>query len=70
MSTQLPSSAPLNIGWRKSTYSGQAGNCVEIAATTGSAYVRDSKDPQGPALRFSADAWFSFVQAVKDDEIA
>ncbi|MDF3293187.1 DUF397 domain-containing protein [Streptomyces silvisoli] len=58
------------LAWFKSTYSNGAGNCVEIAATTGSAYVRDSKDPHGPALRFSADAWFSFVQAVKDDEIA
>jgi hypothetical protein len=30
--------------------------------------VRDSKDPQGTALVFSADAWSAFVAAVKIGE--
>ncbi|MFB8235662.1 DUF397 domain-containing protein [Kitasatospora purpeofusca] len=30
--------------------------------------VRDSKDPEGPALAFPADAWRSFVAAVQADE--
>ncbi|EPY92401.1 hypothetical protein K530_53505 [Streptomyces noursei CCRC 11814] len=30
--------------------------------------VRDSKDPHGPALMFSADGWSSFVTAVKGGE--
>ncbi|WP_031063415.1 DUF397 domain-containing protein [Streptomyces sp. NRRL WC-3742] len=55
--------------WRKSTYSGGSdnNNCVEVDdARPGS--VRDSKDPEGPRLRFSPDAWQSFVTAVRDGE--
>ena len=41
--------------WRKSSYSqGNGGDCVEWAPAqipaTGEVPVRDSKDPQGPAL--------------------
>ncbi|MET8678951.1 DUF397 domain-containing protein [Streptomyces sp. NPDC004647] len=57
--------------WRKSTYSGgDGGDCIEVAnGLTGVVPVRDSKDPQGPALVFRADAWTSFVRAVKDGEL-
>ncbi len=59
--------------WVKSTFSGNGGdNCVEwapaIASATGVVPVRDSKDPQGPALVFGAEAFSAFVQAVKADE--
>ncbi|MET7708896.1 DUF397 domain-containing protein [Micromonospora sp. NPDC005413] len=41
--------------WRKSVRSGpDGGNCVEVA-------VRDSKDPTGPVLAFTPDAWRAFV---------
>ncbi|MFD0410123.1 DUF397 domain-containing protein [Kitasatospora sp. NPDC127116] len=30
--------------------------------------MRDSKDPQGPALVFLAEAWMSFVAAVRSSE--
>ena len=42
--------------WRKSSYSsGNGGNCVEVAAGgPGVVAVRDSKDPDGPALVFSS----------------
>lgn len=55
--------------WRKSSYSnGNGGNCIEVAdGFPGVVPVRDSKDPQGPALAFSADAWASFVAAVRED---
>ena len=38
--------------WRKSSYSGgNGGDCVEVARTLPAAIaVRDSKDPDGPAL--------------------
>ncbi len=50
--------------WVKSRYSGNGGNCVEVAPDfPGVVPVRDSKDPQGPALVFPADAWKSFVAA-------
>jgi hypothetical protein len=36
-----------NIRWRKSTRSGDQGDCVELGHTGA---VRDSKNPNGPAL--------------------
>ncbi|MFD5435985.1 DUF397 domain-containing protein [Kitasatospora sp. NPDC127067] len=37
---------------------------------SGLAPVRDSKDPQGPALVFPAEAWVSFVAAVRSGEFS
>ncbi|MFI6156005.1 DUF397 domain-containing protein [Kitasatospora sp. NPDC051170] len=52
------------LTWRKSSYSGGAGACVEMAVpTSGAVAVRDSKDPSGPQLRFSAEAWRAFASA-------
>ncbi|MEU4119651.1 DUF397 domain-containing protein [Kitasatospora sp. NPDC028055] len=31
--------------------------------------VRDSKDPHGPALVFSAPAWAAFVTAVREGDL-
>ncbi|KJY24056.1 DUF397 domain-containing protein [Streptomyces sp. NRRL S-495] len=57
------------MSWRKSTYSGQGGECVEIADDhPGLVPVRHSQDPAGPAFLFPADAWRAFVTAVKHDE--
>jgi Domain of unknown function (DUF397) len=55
--------------WRKSSYSGGQGNCVEVAPLRDGVAVRDSKDPQGPALRFPGDAWRAFVGAVKSGRV-
>ncbi|MFJ8476988.1 DUF397 domain-containing protein [Kitasatospora sp. NPDC094011] len=55
--------------WRKSSYSAQAGQCVEVATNVPTAVpVRDSKDPEGPALVFPAFAFAAFVAAVKAGE--
>ncbi|MER7582513.1 DUF397 domain-containing protein [Kitasatospora sp. NPDC097691] len=55
--------------WFKSSYSNNGGTCVEVAPDfPGLAPVRDSKDPQGPALVFPAAAWESFVAAVRSGE--
>lgn len=52
-----------NARWRKSTYSdGDGDNCVEVAdGDPDIVPVRDSKDPQGPALLIRAEAWAAFV---------
>ncbi len=55
--------------WRKSSYTGGQGNCVEVAPLPHGAAVRDSKDPSGPVLRFADDAWRDFVSAVKDGRL-
>ncbi|WP_371515211.1 DUF397 domain-containing protein [Kitasatospora sp. NBC_01300] len=58
-----------NATWHRSSYSTQGGNCVEVGANVvHTVPVRDSKDPHGPALVFSADAWSSFVVAVRSGE--
>lgn len=56
--------------WRKSSYSsGNGGNCVEIAGNLpGMVAVRDSKNPDGPALTLTTAQWRSFVAGVKGGE--
>ncbi|GAA2374645.1 DUF397 domain-containing protein [Streptomyces cuspidosporus] len=58
--------------WFKSSYSNNGGACIEVAAnlvaSRGVVPVCDSKDPNGPALVFSADGWSSFVSAVQREE--
>jgi hypothetical protein len=55
--------------WRKSTYSGQDGNCVEIASNLpGVIAVRDSKDPDGPVLGFTHSDWALFIRGIKAGE--
>ncbi|MFF5718489.1 DUF397 domain-containing protein [Streptomyces buecherae] len=65
----LPASPDLS-GWRKSSYSGGSnGDCLEVSTVhPGAVPVRDSKDPQGPALVFGTAAWSAFVGAVRDGE--
>ena len=54
--------------WRKSSYSSaNGGACVEVAADgPGVVAVRDSKDPDGPALIFSPADWSAFIASLKD----
>ena len=48
--------------WRSSTYSGGNNECVELAhGIPASAPVRDSKNPTGPVIAFSRDAWRAFL---------
>ncbi|QKW50990.1 DUF397 domain-containing protein [Streptomyces buecherae] len=60
------------VSWVKSSYSGNGGdNCVEwapSAISAGVVPVRDSKDPQGPALVFDTAAWSAFVGAMRRGE--
>ncbi|MEV6565561.1 DUF397 domain-containing protein [Streptomyces kronopolitis] len=60
-----------SAAWRKSSYSNTSGgNCIEIADNLPALVpVRDSKNPQGPALVFSATAWGSFVAAVRNSAV-
>lgn len=55
--------------WRKSSYSTAEGQCTEVAALPGGAVaVRDSKNPESGALRFTAGEWRVFVAGVKAGE--
>ncbi|HEY1915262.1 MAG TPA: DUF397 domain-containing protein [Streptosporangiaceae bacterium] len=51
--------------WRKSTYSGQNGNCVEVARNLpGLVAIRDSKHPQGPTLLVTREAWRTLIEGL------
>jgi len=49
--------------WRKSSYSGNENACVELAVGRISVGVRDSKQPDGPALTFAAEPFRVFLSA-------
>jgi hypothetical protein len=56
----------MNYEWKVSSYTGGQGNCVEVARNVpGTVAVRDSKDPSGPILRFTADEWKQLTESVK-----
>jgi Domain of unknown function (DUF397) len=54
--------------WRKSSRSGGGENCVELACLDGRIVVRDSKQPSGPHLTFTAGPWLSFIHRAKHDQ--
>ncbi|KRV46499.1 hypothetical protein AQ490_11425 [Wenjunlia vitaminophila] len=57
-------------GWFKSSRSAQNGDCVEVSTSQpGVVPVRDSKDPAGSVLVFTAEVWSSSVSAVKRGEL-
>jgi hypothetical protein len=52
--------------WQKSSYSGQDGNCVELARNLpGIVAVRDSKAPDGPNLLVSPETWQTFLLSLR-----
>ncbi|MFF3503691.1 DUF397 domain-containing protein [Streptomyces sp. NPDC003247] len=49
--------------FRKSSYSGQQSNCVEVAGTAAHGRaVRDSKQQDGPLIAVSRQSWHAFIQ--------
>jgi hypothetical protein len=50
-------SEPDNIVWRKSSFSGGQGDCVEAARVPAGFLVRDSKDPGSLVLALPETGW-------------
>lgn len=67
MTEQIVQDSATLSGWRKSSYSNsEGGSCLEVLdGYPLGVPVRDSKDPHGPALIFTADSWSSFISAAK-----
>ncbi|MFE4976073.1 DUF397 domain-containing protein [Kitasatospora sp. NPDC056651] len=55
-----------DVRWHKSSYTANNSNCVEVTAVPGlqAIAIRDSKNPEIPALRSGADQVRSFVRAL------
>ena len=53
------------LRWHKSSHSSANGQCVEVASVAGTVAVRDSKNPAGPGLVFTRQAWAAFLESVK-----
>ncbi len=49
------------IVWHTSSYSYGNGNCVQVAPAPDRVLVRDSKDPDGPALTVPTPTWLAFL---------
>ena len=62
MKSELP-----NTGCIKAARSSDQGDCVEMRRHSGSIEIRDSKNPDGPALRFTARQFAAWLDDAKSD---
>ncbi|MFI0445127.1 DUF397 domain-containing protein [Actinomadura sp. 6N118] len=58
--------------WRKSSYSEGSNACIEVGIRTMSSpgtdalyLMRDSKDPEGPALALNPGQWHALLRDIK-----
>jgi hypothetical protein len=60
----------MDVKWRKAARSdANGGNCVELARIRDRTAVRDSKNPQGPILKYDRRDWAKFLVRVKRGEM-
>lgn len=52
--------------WRKSSYC-KTDDCVEVCKVGGTVLLRNSRDPQGPILKFSTEDWATFIEETRND---
>jgi Domain of unknown function (DUF397) len=58
-----------SVNWRKSSRCA-SNACVEVAKVDGGVMVRDSKNPDRAALRFTPEEWSAFVEGVNLGEFS
>lgn len=49
--------------WRKSSFSSDGGECVELTWSGGRSFARDSKNPSGPVISVDLSALVDAVRA-------
>ncbi len=69
MAGSLTASPMTGTIWVKSSLSFANGNCVEVSdQPEGTIGVRNSRDREGPVLRFTTDEWQAFIGGVRNGE--
>jgi Domain of unknown function (DUF397) len=62
----MPATSLHGVRWRKGSLSSGQGNCVETAELAGGGVaIRNSRDPEGPALVFTDAEIHAFLGSVK-----
>ncbi len=59
----------MNYKWRKASYSGGEGNCVEVGASAPIVAVRDTKQEgtsRRDVLAFTPEAWQRFTRELRE----
>jgi Domain of unknown function (DUF397) len=66
--TTVGGSVEEGLAWSRSSRCADSA-CVEVAWSGGEVFVRDSRDPSGPVLRFTRSEWAAFVAGVRQGEL-
>ncbi len=65
----MPAGQLPNVTWQKSHRSNPSGNCVEFAELSGGEIaVRNSRDPDGPALIYTSAEIAAFILGARDGD--
>ncbi|MER5768780.1 DUF397 domain-containing protein [Streptomyces sp. NPDC001985] len=65
----MRASALTSVTWTKSSHSNATGNCVELAELPGGGVaIRNSRDPQGPALVYTREEIAAFVAGARSGD--
>jgi Domain of unknown function (DUF397) len=66
----MPTTALPALTWQKSGRSNPSGNCVELAALPTGEHiaVRNSRDPDGPALIYTIEEVAAFIAGARDGD--
>ncbi|GAA3244577.1 DUF397 domain-containing protein [Dactylosporangium siamense] len=66
----MPAGDLPGVPWQKSRRSNPSGNCVELAPLPDGAgfAMRNSRDPEGPALIYTYDEIAAFIAGARDGD--
>ncbi len=69
MAGSMSATVSARPAWIKSSLSYANGNCVEVSELEqGAVGVRNSRDREGPVLRFTPEEWRAFIGGVRKGE--